>query len=182
MVKRRTILTSEIVSRAEARPKGQKTSAFLITLIPNAATVAGNHDHELLKRKLQAFGDVVLSKKVLLKFLDFKDKEGEIKLTREQHLARIDFIDPLRTAAVEYNSVGRLHIHIYVEFKHRTYMSFSIDRLKDAAQKIIGIDKHKMKLQISVQGTSNLRAYVRKYHRPEAISDIEGRAEGELAD
>lgn len=161
MPKKRTTINTKVVPRA--KPKGLKTSAFLITINPNISTPNPDSDrYKELQDKLAALGDYLLRKKNIVKYLDFENKDGDTR-DREAHLEAIEWISPDRTAAVELKSKTIQHLHLFVEFKHRTYMHFNRNRLLLVASHIVGQPAEKFHLNIRVQGVNSFRDYVQKY-------------------
>lgn len=161
MVKTRTNLGLKTAVPVK-RERALKNSSFLITINPNASF----HDLESERakdmiRRLQTLGDYFLSKKNIVKFLDFIDKDGTPPKTREEHLSLIEDIGKDRTASVERNTVYQLHLHIYVSFQHRTFIKFSRDKILLAASKLTKIPPNQMHMNISVQG-QQFKQYVEK--------------------
>jgi hypothetical protein len=162
MTKKRTTINTQVIPKS---PKGLRTSAFLLTIVPNRVTLNPNSpQYKQMEVRLSALGDFILSKKNLFKMLKFPEREGEPIRTREENIALIESVNDDRTAAVEIKRQGVLHLHIYVEFKHRTYLQFDRERLELVSSKILGLDAKTLHINIRSQGTNSFLQYVQKYN------------------
>jgi len=159
-MKDRTVIATSTI--AQPKDRKLKDSSFLVTINPNKSYYdRTTESYTLMERRLKALGNYLLSKKNLMKFVDFIDK-GDVELPRSEHVALVEEIGNDRTASVEYNSQYRLHLHVYVSFKHRTFMKLNRDRILTMASAITHIPAKEMHCNISVQG-AQFRNYVLKH-------------------
>lgn len=159
-MKDRTVIATSTV--AQPKDRKLKDSSFLITINPNKSYYDRSTDsYKAMEKRLQALGNYLLSKKNLMKFIDFIDK-GDVALPRAEHLGLVEEVGKDRTASVEYNSQYRLHLHVYVSFKHRTFMKLNRDRILMAASTVTHIPAKEMHCNLSVQG-AQFRNYVLKH-------------------
>lgn len=171
MPKRRTLVNTKVVPKAA---KGLKTSAFLLTIVPNKVTLNPDSEaYKLMESKLVKLGDFILKKRILLKLLKFPEREGEPIRTYEENVELIETINEDRTAAVEMKRSGVLHLHIYFEFKHRTFLQLDRDKIELVASKALGIPKERLHINIRSQGTNSFRSYVLKYANVNPSADVQ---------
>lgn len=143
--------------------KGLKTSTWLITINPNKSFYkTDSPEIKNMTARLQALGNYILSKKNLVKFIDFKDKDGNIIADRENQIPLIESYNDDRTAVVERNTKYQVHLHIYVVIKHRTYITMNRQRIGLATERITGIPASQMHINFQID-RNGFADYVKKH-------------------
>lgn len=171
--KSRTIDTTPIGEVAPVVKEGKtNVSSFLITINPNKMFKQGidNPEAREMKAKLTALSDFLLKKKTIRSCLIFPDKppkEGQVvlKLTRDEHIAKIVSISDDRSGAVEIGAKDKkLHMHCEFDITHRTFLQLDRNVILQFAATILNLPAKGIHLHISATSKNymNYKDYVLK--------------------
>ena len=149
----------------EPRRKGQRESAFMITINPQKSWQSERQaGFQEMQTRLKALSNYLLRKKTILSLLQFPKEEVKdgVKIPRQVLLGRIDEISKDRVASCEWGSKqGRLHVHIYLAIKHRSFIRLDVAKIREIAATLLKVPAEGLHLDIQASSPS-LRDYVMK--------------------
>lgn len=153
------------------RPKGEKTSNFLITVNVNKVSPKEGEVFEGLKRAYEQLGDFLLKKKTIesyVKFLGDSGEEGDYITDPSEIKRRRRMINSIedRSASIEYGeTIRRVHLHAALTIKHFTKLHLDVPAITQIAR-VFFPEVKPTSVHVNVRGmkSSAFLDYVRKYN------------------